>query len=103
MEQVKARLKKETEKPHNSERSKEWPPTKEGNVYLADYTNHVIWKVDEEFNATIFAGVPGESGYKDGKPQEALFNKPYDVAATPDGILYVADTYNYLIRCIAIQ
>ena len=75
----------------------------EGNVYLADYTNHVIWKVDEEFNATIFAGVPGESGYKDGKPQEALFNKPYDVAATPDGILYVADTYNYLIRCIAIQ
>ena len=53
--------------------------------------------------APIFAGVPGESGYKDGKPQEALFNKPYDVAATPDGILYVADTYNYLIRCIAIQ
>ena len=75
----------------------------EGNVYLADYSNHVIWKIDEEFNATIFAGVPGESGYKDGKPQEALFYKPYDVAATPDGILYVADTYNYLIRCIAIQ
>ncbi|WP_106831623.1 IPT/TIG domain-containing protein [Parabacteroides pacaensis] len=75
----------------------------EGNVYLADYSNHVIWKVDEEFNATIYAGVPGESGYRDGKPQEALFNKPYDVAATPDGILYVADVYNYLIRCIAVQ
>lgn len=75
----------------------------EGNVYLADYTNHVIWKVDNEFNATIHAGVPGQSGYKDGKPKESLFNKPYDVASTPDGILYVADTSNNLIRCIAIQ
>lgn len=75
----------------------------EGNVYLADYKNHVIWKVDEEFNATIFAGVPGQSGYKDGKPKESLFNSPYDVTASPDGILYVADTYNYVIRCIAIQ
>lgn len=75
----------------------------EGNVYLADYSNHVIWKIDEEFNATIHAGVPGQSGYRDGKPKESLFNTPYDIAATPDGILYVADTYNYLIRCIAIQ
>lgn len=75
----------------------------EGNVYLADYSNHVIWKIDEEFNATIHAGVPGEKGYRDGKPREALFNKPYDVAATADGILYVADVSNYLIRCIAVQ
>lgn len=75
----------------------------DGNVYLADYGNHVIWKIDEEFNATIFAGVPGQSGYKDGKPKESLFNTPYDVSASPDGILYVADTYNYVIRCIAIQ
>lgn len=75
----------------------------EGNIYLADYTNHIIWKIDEEFNATIHAGVPGEKGYRDGKPGEALFNMPYDVASTPDGILYVADVNNYLIRCIAIQ
>ncbi len=75
----------------------------EGNVYLADYTNHIIWKIDEEFNATIFAGVPGTSGYLDGKPKEALFNRPYDVSATPDGILYVADTFNRLIRCVAVQ
>lgn len=75
----------------------------EGNIYLADYYNHVIWKIDEDFNATIHAGVPGQSGYRDGKPDEALFYKPYDVASTPDGILYVADTFNYTIRCIAVQ
>lgn len=75
----------------------------DGNVYVADYHNHIIWKIDEEFNATIFAGVPGTSGYQDGKPKEALFFKPYDVAATPDGILYVADTFNRVIRCVAIQ
>lgn len=75
----------------------------DGNIYIADYLNHVIWKVDQELNATIFAGVPGESGYRDGKPSEALFNMPYDVASTPDGIIYVADQQNSLIRCIAIQ
>ena len=49
------------------------------------------------------AGVPGVKGYKDGKPEESLFNTPYGIAATPDGIVYVADTYNYVIRVIAIQ
>ena len=49
------------------------------------------------------AGVPGVKGYKDGKPNEALFNTPYGIAATPDGIVYVADTYNYVVRVIAIQ
>ncbi|MDO5570684.1 MAG: IPT/TIG domain-containing protein [Bacteroidales bacterium] len=75
----------------------------EGNVYFADYSNHVIWKLDLDFNATILAGVPQQRGYKDGKPKEAQFNTPYGVAATPDGIVYVADVYNYVIRCIAIQ
>ncbi len=75
----------------------------EGNIYLADYTNHVIWKIDEEFNATVYAGTPGQSGYRDGKPSECLFNRPYDVASTADGILYVADTFNRVIRCVAIQ
>ena len=76
---------------------------REGNLYLPDYKNHVIWKIDEDYNCTILAGVPGVKGYKDGKPNEALFNSPYGIAATPDGIVYVADTYNYTIRVIAIQ
>ncbi|WP_255417362.1 IPT/TIG domain-containing protein [Proteiniphilum sp. X52] len=75
----------------------------EGNIYLADYTNSIIWKIDEDYNCTVLAGVPGSKGYKDGKPKEALFNSPYGLASTPDGIIYVADTFNYVIRCISIQ
>lgn len=76
---------------------------REGNLYMPDFKNHVIWKMDEDYNCTIIAGVPGVKGYKDGKPEESLFNSPYGIAATPDGIVYVADTYNYVIRVIAIQ
>lgn len=75
----------------------------EGNIYLADYTNHIIGKIDEDYNCTVLAGVPGSKGYKDGKPKESLFNSPYGLACTPDGIIYVADTFNYVIRCISIQ
>ena len=76
---------------------------REGNIYLADYTNHVIWKIDKDLNCKVFAGVPGTKGYKDGQPEEAMFNSPYGLCVTPDGIVYVADTFNYVIRCISIQ
>lgn len=76
---------------------------REGNFYMPDYRNHIIWKMDEDYNCTIIAGVPGESGYKDGKPKEALFAWPSGVAVTSEGIVYVADTGNYVIRSIAIQ
>lgn len=76
---------------------------REGNIYVADYGNNVIRKIDPNGNVTTVAGVPGKSGYKDGKPHEALFNYPIDVAVDPDGILYVADENNKRVRCIAIQ
>ena len=75
----------------------------EGNVYLTDFRNDIVWKIDLEFNATILAGTPGTPGYKDGKPSESLFDNLYDVAVSDEGILYVADTNNRVIRCIAIQ
>jgi DNA-binding beta-propeller fold protein YncE len=75
----------------------------EGNVYLSDDGNSVIWKIDRELNGTVIAGTPGTANYKDGDPKEALFNRPYGVAATSDGLIYVADMQNRLIRCIAIQ
>jgi len=78
----------------------------EGNVYICDQKFHCVWKVDKLLNCTIFAGPPAGSataGYRDGKPEEALFNRPYDITATYDGLIYMADTYNYVIRCISIQ
>lgn len=78
----------------------------EGNVYICDQKFHCVWKIDPLLNCTIFAGPPAGvavSGYRDGKPEEALFNRPYDITATFDGLIYVADTYNYVVRCISIQ
>jgi DNA-binding beta-propeller fold protein YncE len=76
---------------------------KEGNIYLPDDGNSCIWKIDQELNGTIIAGVPGTAGYKDGDPKEALFNRPYGVSVTEDGLIYVAENVNKVVRCIAIQ
>lgn len=78
----------------------------EGNVYICDQKFHCVWKVDPLLNCSIFAGPPAGSpvsGYRDGKPEEALFNRPYDITATYDGLIYVADTFNRVVRCISIQ
>ncbi len=78
----------------------------DGNVYICDQKFHCVWKVDPLLNCTVFAGPPAGSpvaGYRDGDPKEALFNRPYDITATYDGLIYVADTYNFVVRCISIQ
>lgn len=48
------------------------------------------------------AGREGKKGYAgDGGPAaEALFNGPHNVAATPEGVLYVSDTWNHAVRRI---
>lgn len=43
------------------------------------------------------------SGFRDGKTQRALFNKPTGLAVDAQGILYVADTLNHCIRKISRQ
>ncbi|MDR1668206.1 MAG: IPT/TIG domain-containing protein [Bacteroidales bacterium] len=75
----------------------------EGNLYIPDDYNHVIWKLDPELNGTIIAGTIGTAFYKDGDPLEAQFNYPYGVSVTRDGLIYVGDQGNKLVRCIAIQ
>ncbi|MDR1414213.1 MAG: IPT/TIG domain-containing protein [Odoribacteraceae bacterium] len=76
---------------------------RDGNVYVGDYQNHVIWKIDTDLNATVVGGTPGVAGYVDGKPSESRLDTPYGLASTSDGILYVGEAVNRLIRCISIQ
>ena len=72
-----------------------------GNVYIADQENERIRKVDAEGIITTFAG-SGAYGYKgdeDGIPAtEAKLNWPTGVAVGANGHVYIADSYNNLIR-----
>jgi sugar lactone lactonase YvrE len=75
-----------------------------GNLYIADYSNNSIRKIDSAGNVTTVAGhEEGFQGFADGKGQLASFNHPTDVVAAADGTLYVADTLNHTIRSISAE
>ncbi|MFC4100052.1 stalk domain-containing protein [Paenibacillus xanthanilyticus] len=70
-----------------------------GNVYIADTENHAIRMLDRAGMLTTIAG-NGVIGNTDGPATEARFYHPLDIAVTPDGVIYVADTLNHVIRVI---
>ncbi|MDP7502156.1 MAG: NHL repeat-containing protein, partial [SAR324 cluster bacterium] len=65
-----------------------------GNVYIADYGNHLIRKIDPNGNVKTLAGISGESGSENGKNNLAKFNSPAGVSVDSSGNVYVADQYN---------
>ena len=72
-----------------------------GNLYVADWGNHGIRRIDAGGVITTIAGtgVRGFSG--DGGPAtEAQFATPTDLAADGSGNLYVSDSANHRIRRI---
>jgi sugar lactone lactonase YvrE len=71
----------------------------QGNLYLADRANHRIRKVDSNGIITTIAG-NGRAGYSGngGQATEAQLNLPEDMVVDKDGNLYIADTYNHIIR-----
>ncbi|WP_229490274.1 gluconolaconase [Pseudoduganella namucuonensis] len=70
-----------------------------GNLYVADTGNHAIRKVAPDGTVSTLAG-GGVAGSADGKGRAAQFNGPVGVAVDAAGIVYVADTYNDLVRRI---
>jgi len=50
--------------------------------------------------ATTLAGMVSAGGYADGASGIALFNKPYGIVGKPNGLFYVADSSNQVIRVI---
>jgi sugar lactone lactonase YvrE len=73
-----------------------------GNLFIADASAHYVYKVDASGNLTIFAGIghPREHPINDAGLQAtaAGLNVPSGVAVDPNGIVYIADTVNYMIR-----
>jgi DNA-binding beta-propeller fold protein YncE len=73
-----------------------------GNVYVADTGNHAIRRISSHATVSTLAGA-GVAGHVDGLEEVARFNAPTDVAAGPNGDLFVADQGNRCIRRIVLS
>ena len=69
-----------------------------GNVYVADTLNSTIRKITPAGAVTTLAGRAGQTGTNNGTGSAARFNTPFGVAVDKAGNIYVADTYNQMIR-----
>ena len=72
-----------------------------GNLYIADYFDHRIRKVDTSGTITTVAGTGGKGFTGDGGPAiNARLNRPYGVAVNSAGDIFIADSQNNRIRCV---
>ena len=63
----------------------------DGAVYVSDFGNNAVRRIDTAGNVTTYAGVMGQSGSIDGPIASARFRFPASLAFGPDGSLYVSD------------
>lgn len=70
-----------------------------GNLFVADYSNHRIRKIDTNKAVTTVAG-NGVGTFADGSGNSASFSHPASITVDTLGNLYVADTSNHRIRKI---
>jgi sugar lactone lactonase YvrE len=71
-----------------------------GNLYYADYSHSVIWKLAPDGTETVLAGVVDQTGSVDGTGAAARFNRPDGLTIDPAGNLYVLESYVGTIRKI---
>ncbi len=70
-----------------------------GNMYVAEYSNHLIRKITPAGTVSALAGATS-IGAADGNGSSARFFDPEGVAVDRSGNVYVADTGNHTIRKI---
>ena len=71
-----------------------------GNLYVADTDNDTIRRIARDGTVTTLAGIAGSPGTDDGTGTAARFDHPQGIAVAPNGLIYVADTGNNLIRTV---
>lgn len=75
-----------------------------GNLFITDRYNHLIRKLSKDGIVSTFSGNGStgkkSGGYKDGRPEEALFNEPMGITIDKNDNLYIADAGNAVIRKI---
>jgi sugar lactone lactonase YvrE len=71
----------------------------QGNIYVADNSNHIIRKITPTGLVSVFAG-SGVAGNADGTGTAAQFEEPYGICADAQGNIYVVDNVSSRIRKI---
>ena len=71
-----------------------------GNIYVAEYNNHLIRKISPSGVVSTVAGVATMSGVVDGSGATAKFHYPTSIAVDISGNLFVVDYSNNRIRKI---
>jgi hypothetical protein len=72
--------------------------TANGTVYLADTAGHALRAISPAQVVSTLAGYVGVGGRTDGAGELARFSHPLGVAVAGDGTIFVADTFNHVIR-----
>src|SRR4029079_9554611 len=73
-----------------------------GDLFVADTANNRIRKISPDGHVSTVAG-DGTAGYVDGPAAKARCNGPIGLAVSEGGDIYVADTYNDVIRMITTE
>jgi len=76
-----------------------------GNVYIADYSNCIVRKVDSAGTITTIAGTPNSCGYTGdgGKGTAAQLYQPAGVAVDALGNLFIGDYSNCVVRKVVLS
>ncbi|MGI8820321.1 MAG: protein kinase domain-containing protein [Chthoniobacterales bacterium] len=71
-----------------------------GNIYVADFSNHLVRKINPAGVVSTLAGSAGEPGHADGLGADARFKQVHGLAVDGAGQVYAADFGNHTIRKI---
>jgi sugar lactone lactonase YvrE len=70
----------------------------DGNLYVADAGNSLLRRISPTGVVSTLAGQSGVNGAQNGIGAAATFTNPFGVVVGADGTVYVADTFNHLVR-----